>query len=660
MIKATSHGPADYRFRPEKKVINKEWLDKLWHRFKGLFESSSWRLTLRRKKFLKKVSVFAEECKELSDEVLIFRAHDLGESIKKLGFRDILVAEIFAIIRELSGRTLGMKHFNSQLTGGWIMLQGRIAEMKTGEGKTLTAVLPVITASLSGLPVHVITVNDYLTERDADEMSPLYEKLGLSVGVITHEKTPGERREAYLKNITYVTGKELVFDYLRDRMKLKQTHHLRMQVESLKDSKLEGKLQLRGLHFALVDEADSVLIDESRTPLIISGVQKNEDQDVFIETAFDVSKELKENEDFTIDRDKREINFTEGGRDNLKKLTSDFGPLWKGAIRREEIVHKALMSRNLYQLNKDYLVRDGKVELIDPLSGRVMEGRSWEGGLHQLIELKEGCELTQQRTTLAKISYQNFFRRYLMIGGMTGTALEVRKELWNVYGLAVSKVATHRPEKRKTYHHQVFKTEDERWTEVVKRCQEKIKQGQSILIGTDSVVSSELGSEYLNKAGIQHQILSAKQDKEEAEVVKTAGLPGRVTIATSMAGRGTDIKLDPIVKQGGGLHVIQTNHYESIRVDRQLAGRCARQGDPGSYEMILTLENQPIRTIQAKSLLMTINSIGLKSHTAQSIALKALRIEQQFVERQNYLARQATLEYDLKQSNLLAITGPID
>lgn len=660
MIKATSHGPADYRFRPEKKIINKDWLEKLWHRFKGFVESSPWRLKLRRKKFLKNVSLFAKECECLSDQVLIVRAHDLGESIRIRGFTDFLVAEMFAIIRELSGRTLGMKHFNSQLTGGWIMLQGRIAEMKTGEGKTLTAVLPVITSAISGLPVHVITVNDYLTERDADEMAPLYEKFGLTVGVITHEKTPPERKNAYLKNITYVTGKELVFDYLRDRMKLKQSHYLRMQVESLKDSKLEGKLQLRGLHFALVDEADSVLIDESRTPLIISGVQNNEDQDAFIETAFEVSIELKENEDFTIDRDKREIIFTEGGRDNLKNLTSDFGPLWKGAIRREEIVHKALMARNLYQLDKDYLVRDGKVELIDPLSGRVMEGRSWEGGLHQMVELKEGCELTQQRTTLARISYQNFFRRYLILGGMTGTALEVRKELWNVYGLAVSKMATHRAEKRKTYPHRVFKTEGERWNEVVKSCQEQISRGRSILIGTDSVASSELGSEYLTKAGVKHQILSAKQDKEEAEVVKTAGFPGRVTIATSMAGRGTDIKLDPIVKQGGGLHVIQTHHYESIRVDRQLAGRCARQGDPGSYEMILTIENQPIRTIQAKSLIMTIKSIGLKSNTAQTIALKALRIEQQFIERQNYLARQATLEYDLKQNDLLAITGPID
>jgi len=318
------------------------------------------------------------------------------------------------------------------------------------------------------------------------------------------------------------------------------------------------------------------------------------------------------------------------------------------------------MARIMYELDKDYLVRDGKVELIDPLSGRVMEGRSWEGGLHQLVEIKEGCELTQQRVTLARISYQSFFRRYLFLSGMTGTANEVKKELWNVYGLAMSKVKTHRPDRRETYPQKVFATEEERWNHVTLRCQNLIQQGRSVLIGTDSVANSELGSSYLAKANIDHNILSAKQDKAESEIVQNAGQPKRVTIATSMAGRGTDIKLTPEVDSAGGLHVIQTQLYESVRVDRQLAGRCARQGDPGSYEMLLSIENQPFRTIAAKSLLVTAKSIGLMSSTGQSLVFKALIMEQDFIERQNYLARQATLEYDLKQNELLAITGSND
>jgi len=656
----SNHAPADYRFRPEKSVVRKEWLDKLWHKALGWFELGFWRYVWRKKRFLKRVAWYAKIYENLSDTELVDRATLLGEKIRIMGFQDEPVSEIFAILREMSGRTLSMKHFDSQLIGGWMMLQGRIAEMKTGEGKTLTAILPVATAAISGIPVHVISVNDYLTQRDAEEMIPLYQRFDLSVGVITHQTDPAGRRQAYQNDITYVTGKELVFDYLRDRMKLEQVQPLRMQVETLKDTQLEQKIQLRGLHFALVDEADSVLIDESRTPLIISGTQQNEGQDIFIQTAYDVAQELNEGIDFTIDKDRREIEFTEGGREYLSKLTLDLGPLWKGAIRREEVIHKALMARKVYEKDKDYLVREGKIELIDPLSGRVMEGRSWEGGLHQLVEIKEDCELTQQRVTLARISYQNFFRRYLILSGMTGTASEVKKEMWNVYGLAMSKVPTYRVSQRKNYAHKVFSTEEERWSQVIKRCESLIEQGRSILIGTDSVANSEIGSDYLTKSGIQHEVLSAKQDKEEANVIRYAGQPGRVTIATSMAGRGTDIKLSEMVEKSGGLHVIQTQLYESTRVDRQLAGRCARQGDPGSYEMLLSLENLPVRTLQAKSLLLTAQSLGLKSLPAQSMALKALRLEQQFIERQNYLARQATLEYDLKQNQLLAITGPTD
>nr|WP_067294183.1 hypothetical protein [Marinobacterium profundum] len=655
-----SHPPADYRHRPERVRPQLGWLQRLGQRLQGLLEQSPRRLHGRQQRFVRQVALFARATEVEDDDSLIEQARLLGERLRVTGFDDAQVAQLFAIIRELSGRTLGMRHFDSQLVGGWILLQGRAAEMKTGEGKTLTAVLPVITAALAGLPVHVITVNDYLTERDAMEMQPLYLRFGLSLGLITHAATPVQRRQAYGCDIVYVTGKELVFDYLRDRMKMPQTHPLRLQVESLKSTRLEKQLQLRGLHFALVDEVDSVLIDESRTPLIISGTQGNAEEQAFIETGYQLSFQLGEGTDFNLDRDRRSVDLTEQGCETLRRLSIGLGPLFRGSIRREEIVHKALLARLIYRVDQDYLVREGKIELIDPLSGRVMEGRSWERGLHQMVELKEACELTQQRVTLARISYQNFFRRYLHLCGMTGTAWEVRKELWRVYGLAVTPVPTHKPSRRETWPARVFATDAQRWAAVIERCQQLIAEGRAVLIGTQSVASSECGSGYLRQAGIEHQLLSAKQDQGEAQIVARAAEPGRITLATHMAGRGTDIKLDPVVEQAGGLHVILTEHYESGRVDRQLAGRCARQGDPGSFEMMLTLENQPLRTLKAKSLLTTAQSLGLTTASGQRMALSALRTEQQYTERQNYLARQVTLEYDLRLNELLAFSGSTD
>jgi len=660
VIKTAHHAPADYRYRPEQKLRQQDWLERFQQRMQGRFELNPWRLKLRQQRFVRAVANFAKVYQSADDALLLERAAELGALIRKNSFTDELVSEQFAIIREMSGRVLGMRHFNSQLTGGWIMMQGRIAEMKTGEGKTLTAVLPVICAALAGLPVHVITVNDYLTERDAEEMMPLYHKFGLSVGVISHQVEQAGRRQAYQQDIAYVTGKELVFDYLRDRMKLDNPQPLQMQVEALKSPKLENQLQLRGLHFALVDEADSVLIDESRTPLIISGTQGNEEEQAFIETGYQLSFELEQDNDFTVDLDRRQIELTEAGTETLRLLSSELGPLWKGAIRREEIIQKALLARFIYELDKDYLVRDGKVELIDPLSGRVMEGRSWEKGLHQMVELKEQCELTQQRVTLARISYQNFFRRYLQLSGMTGTAWEVKDELWRVYGLAVTPVKPNKAERRVGYPSLVFQTAEQRWQKVAERCQALCAEGRAVLIGTASVAESESASDYLHQAGVAHQLLSAKQDKQEADIIAQAGHPGRVTVATNMAGRGTDIKLSPSVEEAGGLHVILTEHYESARVDRQLAGRCARQGDPGSFEMLLTLEDQSIRTLRGKSFMTTCQTLGLGSAAGQKAAQNLLRAEQQYVERQNYLARQATLEYDHKQNELLAFSGPVD
>ncbi len=657
MIKTDQYAPVDYLYRQEQSISDTDWLDRLQNRLIGKFELNPLRLKIRARRFVKSVAKHAKKYESYSEQSLIDESLDLGVLIRKEGFSDLLVSKMFAIIREMSGRVLAMKHFDSQLKGGWVIMQGRIAEMKTGEGKTLTAVLPVITAAISGLPVHVITVNDYLTERDAQEMTLLYQKFGLSVGLVTHQVSPEQRRVAYRADILYITGKELVFDYLRDQMKMDHCHTLRLHVEALKRPKFEQQLQLRGLHFAIVDEADSVLIDESRTPLIISGTQSNEGEQHFIEEAWQLSSQLTRDQDYSLDEQRREIELTDIGTQKIRKLSEDLGALWRGAIRREEIVLKALQGRFIYQRDKDYLVREGKVELIDPLTGRVMEGRSWEKGLHQMIELKEGCELTEQRVTQARISYQSFFRRYLNLSGMTGTAWEVKQELWNTYRLPVTKIATHRKERRITYAPKVFLLDTQRWKEVIDQCQKMIAQGRAILIGTNTVADSDIASQFLTQANIEHFVLSAKQDKQEAEVVAAAGFPGRVMVATNMAGRGTDIKLHVEVKKSGGLHVILTDLYESGRVDRQLSGRSARQGDPGSFQMLLSLENLALKTMRAKSLIVTAKSVGLMTNAGQKLALQAVLLEQKFTERQNYLARQSTLEFDLKQVDLLAFSG---
>jgi len=529
--------------------------------------------------------------------------------------------------------------------------------MQTGEGKTLSATLPAITAAMAGMPVHVVSVNDYLTSRDAETLNPLYTVFNIKVGVITHDVSPVERISAYDADILYVTGKELVFDYLRDRMKLNYDQPLRRHAEALSRQSSGQGLQLRGLHFALVDEIDSVLIDESRTPLVISGSEDNPEQEQFITQAWGLAAQLESGQDFTHIEGQRKIELRDDGKAKIQRLSDTFGPLWSGKLRREEVVHQALSARFLFRRDRDYLVRDGKVELIDPLSGRVMEGRSWERGLHQMVELKESCELTDQRRTLARISYQGFFRRYLHLTGMTGTAKEVSTELWDVYGLQVSTVPTHKTGQRIILKAQIFESAEERWNSVADLTRTLTEQGRAVLIGTHSVEASEIASQHLHNKSIAHQVLNAKQDEQEAAVVEQAGQPGRVTVATNMAGRGTDIKLAPSVKEAGGLAVILTEYYESKRVDRQLAGRCARQGDPGSFVAMLALEDTSFRSQGSAVFARIARTLGVGSGVGRRLALVALRKEQQLVEYQNAIARKATLKQDLRQSELLAFSG---
>lgn len=501
-------------------------------------------------------------------------------------------------MREAADRSVGQRHFDVQLVGGWILIQGLVAEMETGEGKTLTATLAAATAALAGVPVHIITVNDYLAARDAAWMAPIYRILGLSVGIIVHGMDPSARAAAYACDVTYCTNKEVVFDYLRDRLLLgRRSGRMHLQLDRLAGTRARAaRLLLRGLHYGIVDEADSVLVDEARTPLIISGGDHHSgmgERGIY-ETALSVAGRLEPGRDYL--GQERAIHLTAAGEVRVSDLTHDLGGVWAGRLRREELVRQALTAQHLFERDQHYLVHDGKVQIIDEYTGRLMADRSWERGLHQLIEVKEGVQVTQQTVPLARISYQRFFRRYLKLAGMTGTAREVAGELASVYGLAVVSVPTNRSLIRRNLGDRVYPSMTAKWDPVVERIRGLHQSGRPVLVGTRFVGTSEDLSRRLTAAGLPHQVLNARQDQEEAEIIAQAGQPGRITVATNMAGRGTDIRLAPGVAELGGLHVIATERHEARRIDRQLFGRCGRQGDPGSYEAMISLEDELIKT----------------------------------------------------------------
>jgi len=532
----------------------------------------------------------------LDDAALRAIGRDLGLRFRREGFLRDQVAPAFALIREVASRNLGLRHYDVQLIGGWVLLQGQVAEMDTGEGKTLTATLAAATAALAGIPVHIITVNDYLAARDAEWMGPIYRALGLRVGTIVHGMEPRERRAAYAADVTYCTNKEIVFDYLKDRLALgRRSGRIQLTLDRLVgEAARASRLLLRGLYYGIVDEADSVLIDEARTPLIISGETHPSAaaERAVYETALRLGARLEPGRDYRIEVRERSVHLTEGGQARLSELARDLGQVWSGRVRREELVRQALTATQLFERDRHYLVQNGKVQIIDEYTGRVMEGRSWEHGLHQLIEAKEGCPATQQNAPMARISYQRFFRRYLRLAGMTGTAQEVAGELASVYGLTVVRVPTNRPLDRRDLGDRVYPTAAEKWEAVVSRIAELHRRGRPMLVGTRSVAASEHLSQLLTAHGLPHTVLNARQDKAEAEVIAQAGEPGGITVATNMAGRGTDIRLAPGVAERDGMHVIATERHEARRIDRQLFGRCGRQGDPGSHEAIVSLEDE--------------------------------------------------------------------
>jgi preprotein translocase subunit SecA len=601
---------------------------------------------------------YAKEAERLSDAGIKRAAAELRLALRRDGFAEPIVAQSFALVREVAGRTLGMRHFDCQLRGGWILLNGMVAEMETGEGKTLTATLPACTAALAGLPVHVITVNDYLTARDAELMGPVYRMLGLSVGVVVNGKEPTARRAAYACDITYCTNKELTFDYLRDRTAVgSQVNRIQLSIERLAgtDSRA-SRLVLRGLFFAIVDEADSVLCDEARTPLILSARSDQAPERSMYETALAVAARLKPTEDFVVEGGERQVRLTAEAKQKLAGWAEALPSMFRGTRRREELVKQALVATHVFKRDTHYLVRDDKVQIIDEYTGRILPDRSWEQGLHQMVEAKEGCPLTGQQSSIARMTYQRFFRRYLRLAGMTGTAQEIAPELWTVYRLPVVRVPTNRPVQRRDLGECIYATAGEKWRATVERVRELTAAGRPVLVGTRSVGASDELSRLLTEAGVEHQLLNARQDKQEAEIVAQAGQQGRVTVATNMAGRGTDIRLAKGVEPLGGLHVIATELHESRRIDRQLFGRCGRQGDAGSFEAIVSVEDELSRVYLGRVLGGLARRLA-RSSASQRLLRRLIRLAQARAERSHAAIRRDLLTLDEQVGDLLAFSG---
>ncbi|MBL8382295.1 MAG: prepilin peptidase, partial [Burkholderiales bacterium] len=557
----------------------------LWHRARPL--------RTRLAELARAAGALADEAARLGDAEI---RRGMREVARRAFDDPMRGARAFALIREASVRSLGKRPFDVQLMGAAALFAGKLAEMQTGEGKTLTAALAACIAGVARVPTHVVTVNDYLAERDAGEMRPLFEFFGLTVGTIVSGMSLAARARAYACEVTYCTNKELVFDYLKDRVAAGgRTSRAQLRVREHLGARDAAALLLRGLHFAIVDEADSILIDEARTPLILAEKGEAPGNPAVYAEALDLAHGLDAGRDYEHNAARRELHLTPSGRARLAARCAGMGPAWTAAHAREHLVAQALRALHLFARDQHYLVADDKVQIIDEYTGRVLEGRTWEQGLHQLIETKEGCPLSEHNHTLARITYQRFFRRYLRLSGMTGTVREVSGEIWAVYALETVTIPTNRPNIRRMLPGRCCADAREKWRLVAAEALRMREAGRPVLIGTRSVEASEELSAALTAAGVAHRVLNARQDADEAAIVAQAGSAGAVTVATNMAGRGTDIHLGPGVAASGGLHVVLTEYHDSPRIDRQLFGRCARQGDPGSAVAIVARDDALFR-----------------------------------------------------------------
>ena len=597
--------------------------------FGGLFKSYTEREVSRLEPIADKVQALDSEMQKLSDEELRAKTVEFRERLEKGETLDDILVEAFAVVREASTRVLGLKHYREQIIGGAVLHQGRIAEMKTGEGKTLVATLPAYLNAISGKGVHIVTVNDYLAQRDRDEMGKIYEFLGLTTGVIIHGLNNNQRREAYAADITYGTNNEFGFDYLRDNMVIYK----------------EERVQ-RPLNFCIVDEVDSILIDEARTPLIISGA--GEESTEFYKVADYFVKTLKADVDYTIDEEAKAVMLTDSGIEKAEKNFKIDNYADADNMGLQHYVTQALKANVTMKKDKDYMVKDGEVIIVDEFTGRLMEGRRYSDGLHQAIEAKEGVKIARESKTLATITFQNYFRMYNKLSGMTGTALTEKGEFEEIYGLDVIVVPTHRPVLRDDKPDVIYLSEKGKFNAIADEIAETNKTGQPVLVGTVSIEKSEELSKLLKKRGIKHQVLNAKYHEQEAEIISHAGERGMVTIATNMAGRGTDIKLTDEVKEVGGLKIIGTERHESRRIDNQLRGRSGRQGDPGSSQFYISLEDELMRRFGSEKIQGIVAKLGLTEEDAieNKMITKQIENAQKKVEGNNFNTRKTLLGYD--------------
>ena len=571
------------------------------------------------------------------------------------GLDDSLVVQVAAIVREVSRRVTGLRHHDVQILAGLSMLGGAVVEMDTGEGKTLTAALTASAAAFAGIPVHVVTVNEYLAVRDFETLDPIYRFLGISAGAITNELSPGQRIAVYGRDIVYASNKEIAFDYLRDRIVLgPQASVLRMKLRKLDSDGVQKPITMRGLHFAIVDEADSVLVDEARTPLIISQETDAGEEREWAEQAFTLVDGLSAEKHYRLKPEERRITLTDAGLILLAEKGEAMGGIWLNRIRREEAARQALSAALLFRKGEHYVVQEGKVQIVDEYSGRIMADRSWSDGLHQLVELKEGCKVTARKLTVARMTYQRFFRRYLRLAGMTGTAREVRGELWAVYRLVVSSIPPNLPSRRKDLGTTICATQDEKWRRIVTRVKVLNARGRPVLIGTRSVLASETLSKWLDAAGLEHTVLNAERIAHESEIIAQAGGRGRITVATNMAGRGVDIAVDPDLLESGGLHVILSERHDAGRIDRQMKGRTARRGEPGTTEAILSLEDPLLELLPSVWLRLGNRRTG---RVGELCRLQLFHMAQQRAERSHSRDRKSLLAQDRRLGLVLAFSG---
>ena len=596
-----------------------------------------------------KVESYRDEMKALSDEELRGKTKEYKERLEKGETLDDLLPEAYATVREAASRVLGMEHYRVQIIGGIILHQGRIAEMKTGEGKTLVSTLPAYLNALEGKGVYIVTVNDYLAKRDSEWMGKVHEFLGLTVGVVLNDMSNDERRDAYNCDITYITNNELGFDYLRDNMVI-----------------YKEQLVQRGLHYAIIDEVDSVLIDEARTPLIISGqsgkstklyeacdilaqqLTRGEDVPEYSKMDAIMGIEQEETGDFIVNEKDKLVNLTQQGVEKVEKFFHIDNLADPENLEIQHNVILALRAHYLMFRDQDYVVKDDQVMIVDEFTGRIMPGRRYSDGLHQAIEAKEHVKVKRESKTLATIPFQNFFNKFEKKAGMTGTALTEEKEFRDIYGMDVIEIPTNRPIARIDHQDAVYKTKKEKFKAVVEEVKEAHEKGQPVLVGTITIETSELISGMLKREGIPHTVLNAKFHEQEAEIVAQAGQHGAVTIATNMAGRGTDIKLDEDAREAGGLKIIGTERHESRRIDNQLRGRAGRQGDPGESQFFISLEDDLMRLFGSERLMSVFNALGVPEgeQIQHKMLTSAIEKAQEKIEYNNYGIRKNLLEYD--------------